>query len=243
MYIQKFQNDVDSQTKKAILFLHGFPAESSISPVDPKIEKNIDIAENFAQTFKLDTYLLHYKGLGKSEGIFSFTGSIEDSLKYCESLTEKGYEQIYLFGHSWGGLVALNLAHKLTTNIAGLALFSPFNLIGSRPEIESLFDLVVLEVPYLFEKKTKAEYIDELIDIGLFFSPRKFANEILSDIPIYIYQAINDNEVPEQTTLDLVNLLHQNCFYKEIKTDHSLKENRDKVVNLILNDLISKKFV
>lgn len=93
--------------RPTILFLHGFPGN----------EKNVDLAQIFRRA-GFNTMLFSYRGAWGSEGSFSFSNVLEDSLAAVEFLrSDEARERfavdgdrIVLVGHSMGGFTAIRTA-------------------------------------------------------------------------------------------------------------------------------------
>ncbi len=243
MFIKEYLHNKDVLTKSAFLFLHGFPAESINIDKNEKTQKNQDIAFEFYNTFSIDTFVPHYTGLGNSRGDFSFTQSILDSIEISKDLLRRGYENIYLVGHSWGALVSLNIYRELKKNIKAMVLISPFNYLPPEDELREILNYVTDEVPYIFNNKGIDDYLDELKIVKENFNPRKIAQLINFDSPTYIFQAREDLEVPAETTQELKALLGDNCFYQIIDTDHSLNRRRGEIINEIIREINDKKII
>lgn len=93
--------------RPTMLFLHGFPGN----------EKNIDLAQTFRRA-GFNTMLFSYRGAWGSQGNFSFSNVLEDSLAAVEFLrSDEARERfavdggrIVLVGHSMGGFAAIKTA-------------------------------------------------------------------------------------------------------------------------------------
>lgn len=219
------------------LFLHGFPA----LPAEgfESCEKGKDIAQKVANELGLDSYVIHYQGLGKSSGPFSFLGSIKDSIAFAKNLiTEKSYKKINLIGHSWGGLIAVNIFKELKDSCGKMILLSPFNKIPDQePLVELLKEISAdASIDYLAGSIENAAKEIDLVKQD--YNPRLIAKELpfLSD-RIYVIQSKDDDEVPVESIREFVNLFNKEVVYTEIDSDHKFLKNRELVIDFVLESL------
>jgi predicted alpha/beta-fold hydrolase len=84
--------------KKILLFCHGFPGSSRLVSLYDNLKNNsISIVE------------INYRGDKKSEGKFSFLGSIKDIKTASIFLKEKYKLPLYALGYSMGGFYVSNI--------------------------------------------------------------------------------------------------------------------------------------
>ena len=84
--------------KKILLFCHGFPGSSRLVSLFDNLKNNsISIVE------------MNYRGDKKSEGKFSFLGSIKDIKTASNFLKEKYKLPLYALGYSMGGFYVSNI--------------------------------------------------------------------------------------------------------------------------------------
>ncbi|PJC65212.1 MAG: hypothetical protein CO021_00305 [Deltaproteobacteria bacterium CG_4_9_14_0_2_um_filter_42_21] len=223
----------DSKPREtAVLVFHGFPAQP---PWSEAAEKNRDLAEKLAREGGCDSYLMHYAGLGKSDGTFSFLASVRDSIELAQLLQPR-YTKFHLVGHSWGGLVALNVYASLPPNLRGrVALLSPFTIFPD--------DVLLRQALEMIQSETKISYaagdnfddvLQDLRDVERSYNP--FA--VLQRHPTLgastlILQAIDDNEVPAQSTQRFVNAFGRKPLYGEVDTDHKFSKGRDRFMQAV----------
>ncbi len=134
----------ETRSDEAFLLLHGFPAERG--------NKNVDIAERMSRAFDADAYVIHYAGLGRSRGSFTFEKSIEDSIAYAASLVSgHGYRRLHVIGHSWGGWTAANVYGNLGSARGALALLAPFTSVGpGADDARALARYFLEQHPHIF---------------------------------------------------------------------------------------------
>jgi esterase/lipase len=231
IYNEKYSTGKKSEG--AVLLLHGYPSPDS---------KNEYIAEFMAEHLSQDAFVLHYEGLGKSQGAFSFPKSVTDAIAYYESLVSQGYKHITIVGHSWGGLIALNLIAMVDTSaIDRLILMSPFNYFPTGVELEKLIDFIYSDSQVEF-KQSKSEMIKQVGVITSSYQPRSKIDKIrLFAKPVHIFQAIHDLEVPPATTTEFVKAIgNKNVHLEQIDTDHSFTENRKAFLARVLSVMRSE---
>jgi esterase/lipase len=221
------------KSEEAVLLFHGYPSPEG---------KNEYIAESIANKFKKDVYLIHYEGLGLSKGFFSFSKSIKDSGDYFKWLSNEGYKKISIVGHSWGGLIALNLiADQKPINLNKIILMSPYTFFPKGYELEKLIDFIYEDSKSVF-KQSKAEMTTQVNEILLSFQPRSKVQSIETYAnQISILQAISDHEVPLATTKNFVEMFKgARPNFIEIDTDHSFNERRDQFL-LTLGKILEQR--
>ncbi len=221
------------KAENAILLLHGYPSPES---------KNEYIAEYISKTLGSDVFLIHYSGLGLSDGLFSFPKSITDSSDYFSWVSSQGYKEITIIGHSWGGLIALNiLADLKPTNVSKVILMSPYNYFPSGQDLNGLVDFIFADSRSEF-KQPKEVMWDQVNQVLKESQPRNKIKDIQNHkSKLYIFQAKNDVEVQPKVTEEFVKLLDKsNLQYQIIDTDHSFNDNREFFLGQLKKALESK---
>ena len=225
-----FVQRIGYPSKEAFLFLHGFP--------DDPGNKNIDFAKRLCADTGLGALLPHYKGLGQSQGQFSFYDSVADCVCFVKDLIGKNkIQKLHVVGHSWGGLVALAIAKELPGAIASMILLSPLNAFPSAKDMDALLNEILNdpEGPD-FSYATHQQFLDQLLKVKAEFNPRKMLNHLLRalNFKISIFQAAHDTELPTHQAKEFYKLLPQELsFYQELDTDHSFWDHRDENINLV----------
>lgn len=227
MYYEFFEGSRNSS--EAILFLHGYPADQGT--------RNRDLAAPVAKETGLDVYIIHYPGLGNSPGQFTFSGSLEASTRFFAFLVNtKKYNTVHLFGHSWGGFIALNIA-KLNMQVGTVTVASPFLRIPVGQDLENLVDVVFNETKQYLKHTNTTEIINDLQRISLvdnFESNVDFLN--FNDRTLNLLQAIEDEETPVVIAREF-KLKVKKISYKEIHTTHSFENSRSDVSRFIIDSL------
>lgn len=214
---------------EAMVMFHGYPC-STIADT-----KNRDIAEVISLKTGIDVYVFHHEGLGKSSGCFSFIKSIFNGQEYLKKISSK-YKKIHVFGHSWGGLVALNSIHKIKNVLGNVFLISPFTNILSGKNLEVLCTTVYNETKESIPNMDLQDMISELSEIALKYNPidRDYAN---TTNQIFLIQAVEDNEVPVEMNRKFRDVHTQAIQeYIEILDDHNFNNSR-----AFLGEYVSRK--
>ncbi len=222
------------RTSEAYLFLHGFPAEP---PLDPKLregwpsipEKGIDIAQALHLATGNDAYVMHYAGLGRSKGVFSFTHSIEEAIAFAEHLRASGYKRVHVVGHSWGGLVAIQVYKRLADTTAKLVLIAPYTNIPDRRVLTPLLNSFAQVYPNRFEEKgvTADDLINQMLEVKRTAPPsRTIAESFFSPVQLTVIQGRADEEVSPESTKAFCSIASARSKYVELEGDHSFSENR-----------------
>jgi fermentation-respiration switch protein FrsA (DUF1100 family) len=112
---------IPAESERVLLYLHGNGAN---------IGANVAQASRFYQ-LGFSVLLVDYRGYGKSEGNFPTEASVyADAQTAWDYLIQRGIapEQIFIYGHSLGGAIAINLATQ-NPSAAGLIVQSSFTSI------------------------------------------------------------------------------------------------------------------
>lgn len=173
-----------NSNSRVILFLHG--AKGNMAA-----RKNSYNLERVAKLYKLgfSVFTIDYRGYGNSQGKFPTEASVyEDALIAWNYLTqEKNFspEEIFIYGYSLGGAIAVNLclqqpqaagliAESCFTSIKDMAKYRrriqifPLNLLVTQ-KFDFINKVKLLEMPVLFIHGMK----DEVVPVAM--SQRLFA--------------------------------------------------------------------
>ncbi|HSX67946.1 alpha/beta hydrolase family protein [Nocardioides sp.] len=121
------------------VFSHGFTLGKD-SPAAARICKQL-AAEGIGM-LRFDAI-----GLGDSEGDWgdgSFTHKVDDVVRACEFMVERGTRPQLLVGHSFGGAAVLAAAHR-TTAMAVATVGAPFNPKNVERQYDAVVDRVLEE--------------------------------------------------------------------------------------------------
>ncbi len=177
----------DKRTNKNIIFLHG--NEGSISQYLDDIKQLHKVGANIL--------IVDYEGFGKSKGEPSITNSINDAVAMYDYLAKKKKikpENINLFGYSYGGAIATELA--LRRNVHGIVLQSTFS---------SLRDIA---------KSTYTEIISPFVSDSLLNSAENIKK---IKVPVVISYAENDDVIPITHSLKLYREANKPKYLFKIK--------------------------
>ncbi|ADE57722.1 MULTISPECIES: alpha/beta hydrolase family protein [Aminobacterium] len=228
-----------------ILFLHGFPGT----------EKNLDLAQVLRRA-GFNTVVFSYRGCWGSQGFYSFSHVISDSInavRYLQSdFAQKNYgvdpERILIFGHSMGGFAMAKVADAMP-GIRDFCFISGWNLgfdgkngLNDSESQKKLDLLLKLGAPPLHGTNKEAlleEIRCHLHDWDIVNSASSFINR-----NILVLGAKNDNITPLRTNhAPFVEALrkYNNEGTKEIimNTDHSYSDCRVALAGHILDWLES----
>ena len=231
LFLQKFPAQ-SGATAHAVLMLHGFPSYSG---------KNEVIALRIATQSNTDVFVLHYRGLGKSGGTFSFTEVIEDSTEVAISLLQKGYGSLTLVGHSFGGAVALSVAQRVQ-GVGTLVLLSPLTRLPALAEQRSDLSGFVA-----YEETLGHHYeLDGLAaNAGRFmqaYDPKGLADDVRArGAKLIVIQAQDDEVISAFDTRNWSSSLAERPEYIEIEDDHWFNSSRERVADLIVDRLRDRK--
>lgn len=226
-YYESFSQSV--RAKEAILFLHGYPANQS--------DKNRGIAEAITRQTNIDSFIIHYPGLGNSPGQFSFKKSIQISNEFYDFLVKKGYEKVHIFGHSWGGLVGLSIFSKRPQKDIQLILVSPFLVIPEGSALTGLVNVVYASTEEFLKHTSPQAVVSELQEIGTLNNFKSFQRDVMANIQrVSLFQAITDDETPVDTAREFVKPI-PSLNYVELNTDHSFISARDQLIELAIKAL------
>lgn len=166
--------------KKAIIFLHGYPAEKS---------DMLNIAAPFHETFGL--FLMDLRSFGASGGTYTTLGLKErgDVIKAVDFLQVRGYESIGIFGFSLGGATAILAAERDSRigAVASYGAFSDLRILG----YETYRGLLFLKYPLvrLMEFWARLWFGERLADA----SPLMAAERLT--IPIFLTHSKHDEQI------------------------------------------------
>lgn len=219
----------NSDSKNALVILHGFGTDQAISPVSY-------IRDNYND---YSTVSLDFTGNGKSEGYFkdaTFEQQEDDVKIVLDYLETKGYENITVIGHSMGAVTAIHMADdKRVSDIVLMACPSDpaareknWEDSGRLTQIDD--DLYLLEDGGMYFELDRA-YLDSWANQDLLSDISKINTSVL-----YL-QGASDTIVPESEMLELYNAQkHGEKTYHLIPdADHFFSEKEEDILTAIKN--------
>ncbi|MGB7443533.1 MAG: alpha/beta fold hydrolase [Coleofasciculaceae cyanobacterium] len=127
-----------SPQSQVLLYLHGN---------GENVGANLRHAGRFHQ-LGFSVLLIDYRGYGMSEGDFPTEASVyQDAQVAWDYLTQQrgiAPQDIFLYGHSLGGAIAINLA-KHNPNYAGLIIESTFTSMREMVDLQGKYDLLPVD--------------------------------------------------------------------------------------------------
>ena len=187
--------------KKAILFIHGFVGgiyDFGTLHNELQLYKNFDV---FTYTLKA-----HDKLIVKD---VEYKEWIDESTKQIEFLINNGYKEIYLIGHSMGGVIASNLAskyHEVKKIVLAAPAFRIFCFKSGKLDIKS-FNNSLKNIPEIIKGQGREQVLSKLIKTPipttieltkLINHYQSCVNEITCDT--LIIHGTEDNIVPREST-------------------------------------------
>ncbi len=159
--------------EEILLFCHGFPGSSRL----------VRLSE-WVKAIPVSIVEINYRGDRKSEGKFSFTGSVTDIRTVAGYLKEHYKIPVHALGYSMGGCYVSNIVNS------DPHLFDKVFLVNPVTDTVSLFSNKVLtselwkQAEAILSLQTPEAYEKELNLVTGVLNPMKFAHKIESNITI-----------------------------------------------------------
>ena len=189
--------------KKILLFCHGFPGSSRLVSLYDNLNNNsISIVE------------MNYRGDKKSEGNFSFLGSIKDIKTDSNFLKEKYKLPLYALGYSMGGFYVSNIIINDPDVFEKVILLNPvvdsMALFSNKLLMDELWQhakhILSLKTPQIYKEESK-RVISDLNPIG-------FVKQLKNNI--IIIQSTNDEVLEPKLAKKFYNSINGKKSYVEI---------------------------
>lgn len=189
--------------KKILLFCHGFPGSSRLVSLFDNLKNNsISIVE------------MNYRGDKKSEGKFSFLGSIKDIKTASDFLKEKYKLPLYALGYSMGGFYVSNIIINDPNFFEKVILLNPvvdsMALFSNKPLIDELW----IHAKDILSLKTPETYKDEITRVISDLNPIGFVKKLKNNI--IIIQSTEDEVLEPKLAKKFYNLINGKKSYVEI---------------------------
>ena len=181
--------------KKIVLFCHGFPGSSRLVRLCDNLKtKPISIVE------------INYRGDKKSEGEFSFLGSIKDIRTVANHLKEKYKVPLHALGYSMGGFYVTNIINKDPHIFEKIILLNPVVDILALFSNKSLMEKLWRNAENILSLKTTEDYQEEMKLMIINLNPIEFAKKLKSNITII--QSTKDEVLEPKLARRFYNLLN-----------------------------------
>lgn len=189
--------------KKILLFCHGFPGSSRLVRLYDNLKnKSISVVE------------MNYRGDKKSEGKFSFLGSINDIKTVASYLKEKYKIPLHALGYSMGGLYVSNIINKEPNIFEKVILLNPVvdskALFSDNPLMDELWK----HAKIILSLKSPETYKEEVSKIISKLNPIGFVEKLKSNI--IIIQSTKDEVLEPKLAKKFFTLLNAEKSYVEI---------------------------
>ena len=202
--------------KKIVLFCHGFPGSSRLVRLCDNLKtKPISIVE------------INYRGDKKSEGEFSFLGSIKDIRTVANHLKEKYKVPLHALGYSMGGFYVTNIINKDPHIFEKIILLNPVVDILALFSNKSLMEKLWRNAENILSLKTTEDYQEEMKLMIINLNPIEFAKKLKSNITII--QSTKDEVLEPKLARRFYNLLNGKKNYLEVlnKTHELLGDEKE----------------
>ena len=189
--------------KKILLFCHGFPGSSRLVSLFDNLKNNsISIVE------------MNYRGDKKSEGKFSFLGSIKDIKTASNFLKEKYKLPLYALGYSMGGFYVSNIIINDPNFFEKVILLNPvvdsIALFSNKPLIDELW----IHAKDILSLKTPETYKEEITRVISDLNPIGFVKKLKNNI--IIIQSTEDEVLEPKLAKNFYSLINSKKSYVEI---------------------------
>ena len=228
--------------RKAILLIHGFVGgiyDYDTLPNELEVYRNFDVF-----TFTLPG---HEKFTVKD---VKYEDWIKSAEKQIEFLLKNNYKEIYLIGHSMGGVIATHLAAKYK-EVKKLVLAAPafryFYFKDGKVNMKGIND-TIKNFPNLLKEEGKDKVIERIrkTPISTVMEFTKLVNKYQNDTqkvscPILIIHGLDDNVVPSEATEYVYNTVTSKSNtlvnIKDVTHDCFTQKRKDKVNSIIIDFL------
>lgn len=232
--------------KKAILLIHGFVGgnyDYGNFQNELQIEKEFDVF----------TYTLpgHEKTFVKD---VKYTDWIEESAKQIEFLINHNYKDIYIIGHSMGGVIASHLA-SIYPQVKKIVLVAPafryFYFKDGKVNIKGMNE-TLRNLPELFKNMGTDKVLERITKtpITTMMEFTKLVNTHENDIkkvtcPILTIHGLDDKVVPNESTEFVHNNSNSECNIlinvKNVNHDCFTRERKEEIKRIITKFLKEKQ--
>ena len=220
MLICEQYGDINN-ANRIILFCHGFPGSSRLERLYFNLKnKSISIVE------------INYRGDKRSEGRFSFLGSIKDIEVVANYLNQKFKVPLHVLGYSMGGLYVCNIINKNPHIFDKVVLLNPVVDSMALFSNKLLMDELWIHANNILSLNVAETYEDEISYLINDLNPIRFAEKLKSNI--IIIQSTNDEVLDPKLAKKFYTLLNSKKSYHEIPNKiHGLKGDEKELLVLL----------
>jgi len=212
-----------NNAKKIVLFCHGFPGSSRLILLGNNLKDSaISLVE------------IHYRGDKKSEGKFSFLGSIKDIRTVASHLKEKYKVPLHALGYSMGGFYVSNIINKEPFVFDHIILLNPVVDTISLFSNKQLMDQLWEHAKNILSLKPTEDYEEEISEVIGKLNPLGFVEKLTNKITII--QSTKDEVLASELVKKFYTLLSCEKSYREVvNATHDLMGDEKELIDAILN--------
>lgn len=212
-----------NNAKKIVLFCHGFPGSSRLVLLGNNLKNSaISLVE------------INYRGDKKSEGKFSFLGSVKDIRAVASHLKEKYKVPLHALGYSMGGFYVTNLINKEPDIFDQITLLNPVVDTISLFSNKQLMDELWEHANNILSLKPTEDYKEEISMVIGKLNPLGFAEKLKSKITII--QSTKDEVLAPELAKKFYTLLRCEKSYREVvNATHDLMGDEKELIDAILD--------
>ena len=212
-----------NNAKKIVLFCHGFPGSSRLILLGNNLKNSaISLVE------------INYRGDKKSEGKFSFLGSIKDIRTVASHLKEKYKVPLHALGYSMGGFYVTNLVNKEPDIFDQITLLNPVVDTMSLFSNKQLMDQLWEHAKNILSLKPTEDYKEEISMVIGKLNPLGFAEKLKSKITII--QSTKDEVLAPKLAKKFYDVLSCKKNYQEVvNATHELLGDEKELIDAILD--------
>ena len=220
MIICEQYGDINN-ANRIILFCHGFPGSSRLERLYFNLKnRSTSIVE------------INYRGDKRSEGRFSFLGSIKDIEIVANYLNQKFKVPLHVLGYSMGGLYVCNIINKNPHIFDEVVLLNPVVDSMALFSNKLLMDELWIHANNILSLNVAETYKDEISYLINDLNPTRFAEKLKSNI--IIIQSTNDEVLDPKLAKKFYTLLNSKKSYHEIPNKmHGLKGDEKELLVLL----------
>ena len=218
--ICELYGDIKS-SKKILLFCHGFPGSSRLVGLwDNLKNKSISVLE------------INYRGDKKSEGKFSFLGSIIDIKTVTIFLKEKYKLPIHALGYSMGGFYVSNIINENPNIFEKVILLNPVVDSMALFSNKLLMDELWQHAKNILSLKTPETYKDEITRVISDLNPIGFVKKLKNNI--IIIQSTEDEVLEPKLAKKFYSLINSKKSYVEmLNKKHDLMGDEKELIDAL----------